>query len=481
MMNASDKQIDGLRFLLAGKLTEGADTVDVENPSTNALIARAPQASHAQLDNAIAAAMQASGWAADEVLRRAALRTMSEMVNANRDTLARTLSLEIGLPFKAAQDEISASAAFLLYRADAETPLDVLHDDARQRVEVVRKPIGVVGAIIPWNAPMLIACEKIATAFAVGNTVVMKPSPLAPLTLLQLGELISDVVPPGVLSILPGGAELGTALVAHPQVGMISFTGSIRAGQAIMANAAPGLKRLSLELGGNDAAIVLPDADVASVAPRLFTGAFYRSGQVCAAIKRLYVHRDIAAPLTEALRNVAEAAVLGDPFDPAVTLGPLSNRQQFEIVKGLVDAAVRQGGSVVTGGSPLNRPGNFFRPTLITDVDETNPLVQEEQFGPALPIISYDSVDEAVARANDTRFGLGGSVWTSDVDTGSAVARRIQSGSVWVNRHGLVLPDVPFGGMKLSGLGRANGNVGFDSYAELQTVSVAKPREAKSR
>ncbi|EQB01053.1 hypothetical protein L485_11355 [Sphingobium baderi LL03] len=480
-MDASDNQIDGLRLLLSGKLMEGADTVDVENPSTNTLLAKAPQASHAQLDNAIAAATRVSDWKQDDALRRATLRAMSEIMSANRDSLALTLSLEIGLPFKVAQDEISASATFLLYRAETEAPLDVLHDDARQRVEVVRKPIGVVGAIIPWNAPMLIACEKIATAFAVGNTVVMKPSPLAPLTLLQFGELVSDAVPPGVLSILPGGAELGAALVAHPQVGMISFTGSIRAGQAIMVNAAPGLKRLSLELGGNDAAIVLPDADIDSVAPRLFMGAFYRSGQVCAAIKRLYVHRDIAASLIEALRNVAETAVLGDPFDPAVTFGPLSNRQQFEIVKGLVDTAVSQGGSVATGGSPLNRPGNFFPPTLVTDVDESNPLVQQEQFGPALPILSYDSIDDAVDRANSTQFGLGGSVWTSDVDAGTAVVRRIQSGSVWVNRHGLVLPDTPFGGMKLSGLGRANGNVGFDSYAELQTVSVAKPREAKSR
>jgi acyl-CoA reductase-like NAD-dependent aldehyde dehydrogenase len=291
--------------------------------------------------------------------------------------------------------------------------------------------------------------------------------------------LVSDAVPAGVLSILPGGADLGEALVAHPGVGMISFTGSIRAGQAIMANAASGLKRLSLELGGNDAAIVLPDADVASTATKLFMGAFYRSGQVCAAIKRLYVHRDIAAPVTEALARIAQATVVGDPFEPNVTLGPLSNRQQFGIVKDLIESSVACGGQPVTGGAPLARSGNFIPPTLICDVDEDNPLVQEEQFGPALPIITYDTIDEAVARANDTRFGLGGSVWTSDTEAGTAVARRLKCGSAWVNRHGLVMPDIPFGGMKFSGLGRANGSVGFDSYAELQTVSIAKPREPK--
>lgn len=478
-MDASRDQIDQLHMLLNGKLVEGADMFDVENPATGTVITQAPQASIAQLEKAVDTAVHVKGWSEDRELRRATLRAMAEAVTTHKDELARLLSTEIGLPFKVAQDEVAASAAFLLYRAQSEPPVDVLHDDARQRVEVIRTPIGVVGAIIPWNAPMLITCEKIGTAFAVGNTVVVKPSPLAPLTLLRFGELVADIVPAGVLSILPGGAVIGAALVAHPHVGMISFTGSIRAGQAIMANAAPGLKRLSLELGGNDAAIVLPDADPASTAPKLFAAAFYRSGQVCAAVKRLYVHRDIAARLTEALKAVAEAAVVGDPFDPSVTLGPLSNRQQFEIVKGLVDAAVEQGGSVVTGGKQVEGQGYFYPPTLIADVADSNVLVQEEQFGPALPIIIYDSIDEVISRVNDTRFGLGASVWTSDIELGTAVARRIQSGSVWVNRHGLVLPNVPFGGMKLSGVGRANGDAGYDSYAELQTISIAKPRQAK--
>ena len=279
-----------------------------------------------------------------------------------------------------------------------------------------------------------------------------------------------------MLNIAPGGNDLGEALVSAPQVGMISFTGSIAAGRAIMAAGAPGLKRLSLELGGNDAAIVLPDADVGQVARKLFMGAFFRGGQVCAAIKRLYVHQDMAASLTEALRQIAEATVLGDPFDPATTMGPISTRPQFDRVSQLVADTLRGGGKALTGGLALNRPGNFYPPTLVVNVDETSPLVAEEQFGPALPILPYARVEDAILAANATPFGLGASVWTSNTDLGVDVAQQLEAGSVWVNQHGLVLPNVPFGGMKQSGLGRANGLVGRDSYCELQTVSIALPK-----
>ena len=344
-------------------------------------------------------------------------------------------------------------------------------------MQVIRKPAGVVGAIIPWNAPMMIACEKIGTAFAAGDTVVMKPSPFAPLSLLLLGKLVQSAVPAGILSILPGSDDLGAALVVHEKVAMISFTGSISAGRAIMANGASTLKRLSLELGGNDAAIVLPDVNVAKTAQKLFFGAFYRGGQVCAAIKRLYVHRDIYDDMVAALKTIAEHNVLGDPFDDKTSMGPISNAPQFERVKSLVAQSVDAGGTILTGGKALERPGYFYAPTLVTDVDADNPLVTQEQFGPVLPIIAYDDIDEAIAAANATSFGLGGSIWTDDIEVGAALARRLESGSAWVNRHGLVMPDTPFGGMKQSGVGRANGQAGLDAYAELQTISIALPRK----
>jgi acyl-CoA reductase-like NAD-dependent aldehyde dehydrogenase len=351
-----------------------------------------------------------------------------------------------------------------------------VHDDERQSVVVRRKPIGVVGAILPWNAPMLIAVEKIASAFAAGNTVVVKTSPLAPIAVKRFGEMLEGQLPDGVLSILCGEADLGAALVEHPGVGMISFTGSIRAGRQIMAAAAPRLKRLSLELGGNDAAILLPDIDVAKTAPKVFMNAFYRTGQVCAGIKRVYVHSDVYDATVEAFAHLATTTKMGDPFEEGVVLGPLSNRMQFDRVAELVDNARAAGATVVVGGSRIGDKGNFYAPTVITDAGPDVPIVADEQFGPAVPLIRYENLDDAIAAANGTDFGLGASVWGADATSAADVAAKLDAGSVWVNRHGLVMPDVPFGGIKQSGVGRANGDVGVDSYSELTTISVALNR-----
>ena len=476
-MAADPQHTRDARLLVNGALLAGAEAAPVLNPANGEVLGETPVASLAQLQEAIAAASAAApAWARNAEARSAALLRAAEIITANVDLLATTLAQEIGLPIKLAQMEAGAAALFFQYRAREASLVETITDDGRQKVFVRRAPIGITGAILPWNAPLLIAAEKLSTALASGNSVVVKPSLFAPLSVLALGALLADVFPAGVLNIAPGGNDLGEALVAAPQVGMISFTGSIAAGRAIMAASAPGLKRLSLELGGNDAAIVLPDADVAQVARRLFMGAFFRGGQVCAAIKRLYVHQDIAESLTAALCQIAEATVLGDPFDPATTMGPISTRPQFDRVSQLVADTLRGGGKALTGGLALNRPGNFYPPTLVVNVDETSPLVAEEQFGPALPILPYARVEDAILAANATQFGLGASVWTSNTDLGVDVAQQLEAGSVWVNQHGLVLPNVPFGGMKQSGLGRANGLVGRDSYCELQTVSIALPK-----
>lgn len=467
-----------LKMLLNGEMVAADQQAELINPATGELSAMIPMASIDQLNMAVDAARTAgSAWAENPELRSETLAKMAGIVMENRDELARMVTIETGLPFNVTKDEVGMAAMFLKYRGGNETAVDVIHDDDRQQVQVIRKPAGVVGAIIPWNAPMMIACEKIGTAFAAGDTVVMKPSPFAPLSLLLLGKLVQSAVPAGILSILPGSDDLGAALVVHEKVAMISFTGSISAGRAIMANGASTLKRLSLELGGNDAAIVLPDVNVAKTAQKLFFGAFYRGGQVCAAIKRLYVHRDIYDDMVAALKTIAEHNVLGDPFDDKTSMGPISNAPQFERVKSLVAQSVDAGGTILTGGKALERPGYFYAPTLVTDVDADNPLVTQEQFGPVLPIIAYDDIDEAIAAANATSFGLGGSIWTDDIEVGAALARRLESGSAWVNRHGLVMPDTPFGGMKQSGVGRANGQAGLDAYAELQTISIALPRK----
>lgn len=466
------------RMLVDGGLVASPHTITVVNPATGAPCATCPAATPELLDRAVDAARRvAPTWANEPDLRRRTLETIGKLLEENRDALAHSLSMETGIPLRDSRLEVAGAAAFARYRAAGSPPVDPVHDDERQRVHVHRVPIGVVGAIIPWNAPLLISMEKVATGFAAGNTVILKPSPLAPLTTALLGSLVAGHVPPGVLGVLPGGDELGAALVAHPAVGMISFTGSIAAGRAIMAAAAPRLKRLSLELGGNDAAIVLPDVSggaIGKVAAKVYQGAFYRSGQICAAIKRLYVHRDAFGPFTEALAALAESAVVGDPFDDSVSMGPVSNRAQSDRVRALVEDAVAAGGTAVAGGPEVTGPGYFHRPTLITGVGPETALVAEEQFGPVLPVLPYDQVDEAVAAANDTDYGLGGSVWTSDPERGAQVAARLDAGSVWVNRHGVVSPEIPFGGMKQSGYGRANGPVGLDQYSELKTVSVRR-------
>jgi acyl-CoA reductase-like NAD-dependent aldehyde dehydrogenase len=473
-------QIDGIgpTHFIDGRPVGSAASHPVFDPATGQLIVDAPLADADQLNEAVASAKRASAsWAADAAKRSELLIAMADAMTQERPTLARLLTLETGLPISVATDEVAMAEIFLRSRAKQVLPVDILADNAREHVELVRKPTGIVAAIIPWNAPMMIACEKIGSAFAAGNCVVMKPSPLAPLTLLHFARLVQAILPTGVLHILNGDNDLGTALVAHDHVAMISFTGSIRAGREIMAAAAPGLKRLSLELGGNDAAILLDDIDVRKTAAKLFFAAFYRGGQVCAAVKRLYVPRALQDPVLDALSAMIKQVVLGDPFAEGTTMGPISNRPQFERVDGLVRAAVEAGGTVAIGGHPLDRPGFFFAPTIVTADREDNPLVAQEQFGPALPVIAYDDVEEALSKANATSFGLGGSIWTEDIERGLALARRLDAGSAWVNRHGMVQPDIPFGGMKQSGIGRANGAPGLDAYTELQTLSVALPKK----
>lgn len=451
--------------------------MNVINPSTGEVITDLALHAPADVDAAVHAAQAAApAWAADVATRTKALEALAAVLTENADDLARLLSTEIGVPLKDTQLEVGGAAAFAKYRARTPLPVDVVHDDDRQSVVVRRRPIGVVGAILPWNAPVLILAEKVASAFAAGNTVVVKSSPLAPLTVARLGDLLADHLPSGVLRILCGDAALGAALVEHRGIGMISFTGSIRAGRQIMAAAAPRLKRLSLELGGNDAALILPDVDVAKIAPKVFANAFYRSGQVCAGIKRVYVHADVYDDTVEAFAHLARTAHVGDPFTDGVTHGPLSNAMQLDRVAELVESARQAGATVIAGGTRLGEAGFFYAPTVVTNVGRAEPLVAEEQFGPAVPLLRYEKLDEAIAAANGTDFGLGASVWGADPAAAAEVATRLDAGSVWVNRHGVIAPDVPFGGTKQSGVGRANGDVGVDSYSEVTTISVALTR-----
>jgi acyl-CoA reductase-like NAD-dependent aldehyde dehydrogenase len=458
-----------------GQGVPGEGTFGVVNPATGEVFERAPECSRAQLDAAMAAARRAfRTWSRDEASRRQALVACAAAVKARVGELAPILTREQGKPLARAAEELLGAAVWFQHTASLAIPVEVVQDDENVRIEVRRRPHGVVGAITPWNFPVLLAVWKIAPALLAGNTVVLKPSPFTPLSTLALGEVLRDALPPGVLNVVSGGDALGSWITAHPAVRKISFTGSVATGKKVAAAAAPDLKRLTLELGGNDAAIVLDDADPNRVAEKLFWGAFANSGQVCSAIKRLYVPERLERPLAEALARVARGVKVGDGLQPDTQLGPLNNRMQFERVCELVDDAVKQGAVVVTGGAPLGGGGYFYAPTLVTGVAEGVRLVDEEQFGPALPILTYRDVDEAVERANATMYGLSGSVWSADPARAAEVAGRLDCGTAWVNQHLAIVPHAPFGGAKWSGIGVENGLWGLLGFTELQTVHLPK-------
>ncbi|MGQ1798960.1 aldehyde dehydrogenase family protein [Kocuria oceani] len=450
---------------------------EIFDPATGELVGRAPESTVEDLDGALDRARRKQPeWAAVPDAERSALMLRAaDAVEANAAALAELLSREQGKPVQNGPNalfEVGGAVAWL--RATAALPLEpeTLFDDESGRAVLSYEPIGVVGAISPWNWPMMISVWQLAPALRMGNTVVAKPSEYTPLSVLGLAHVLNQVLPEGVLTVVAGGREVGEALSKHPGVDKLMFTGSTATGKAIMRSAADSLTRLTLELGGNDAGIVLPDADPEAIAEGLFWGAFINTGQTCAALKRLYVHEDVHDAVCEALTRVAAAMPMGQGRDERNVLGPLQNRAQFEIVADLVEQARAGGGRVLIGGEPAaEQPGYFYPTTLVADVDDDNPLVTEEQFGPALPIVKYSSVDEAVRMANRLDVGLGASVWGSDPDRAREVAARLQAGTVWINKHGTVDPRMPFGGIKSSGFGLEFGVEGLKALGVPKVIS----------
>ena len=462
--------------LLASITPTSGATRTILDPATGEAVGQAPVHTAEDLEAAIAAATAAQpAWAGlGHDARSAALLRAADAVERSAEELARLLSREQGKPLNGpnARFEVGACAAWL--RVAATTPLDpeTVVDDGETRAELHYRPIGVVGAIGPWNWPMMITVWQLAPALRMGNAVVIKPSEYTPLSVLALAKVLNEELPEGLLSVVSGGRDVGEALAGHPAIGKIMFTGSTATGKAIIKSSADTVKRLTLELGGNDAGIVLPDADPQAIAEGLFWGAFINTGQTCAALKRLYVHTDIYDAVCEALTTVAAAMPMGNGLDEANVLGPLQNRQQYDIVAKLVDAARGSGARVLLGGNPENdQPGNFYPATLIADIANDNPLVAEEQFGPALPIIRYSTVDEAVAMANAFDVGLGASVWSANLPAAREVAARLEAGTVWINKHGAVDPRIPFGGAKQSGYGLEFGVEGLKALGVPQVIN----------
>jgi acyl-CoA reductase-like NAD-dependent aldehyde dehydrogenase len=412
--------------------------------------------------------------------RREILYGFAAAIRTETQSLSRLLTREQGKPLAASVREVEATAARIEGLASFELTPETLQDDERGRIVLDYQPLGVVGAIAPWNSPLVLAMQIAAQALITGNSVIVKPSPFTPLATLKLGEIAARTLPRGLFNTLSGGNELGRWMTEHAGIDKIGFVGSVATGKRVLASAAASnLKRVSLELGGNDAAIVLADADIDSIARELFWSAFVNSGQRCMAVKRVLVHESLIDRLGSALASLANQAKVGDGFEPGVELGPVQNRPQFERVLSLIDDALARGGRALAGGGALDRPGYFIAPTVITGVTEGTPLVDEEQFGPVLPLLSFTGIDEAVARANATRFGLGASVWSGDPECAADVARRLEAGTVWVNAHGGAAPGIPFGGFKESGVGRSMGLSGLKSYAEPRVLHFRQEQDRR--
>ncbi|WP_062479257.1 aldehyde dehydrogenase family protein [Variovorax boronicumulans] len=462
------------RMTIGGRAVPGTASFEVRNPANGQVIGTAPNGSRDDLAAAVAAAQKAfTSWSrkSDDELA-AACRAVTEKIGAHAEELARLLTLEQGKPLNGlgSRWELGGAAAWAGATAALSLPPRVLQDNAQGHVEIFRKPVGVVGSITPWNFPVLIAVWHVLPALRTGNTVVIKPSPYTPLATLRFVELLNEVLPEGVVNSVSCDdrtSNLGADMASDPVIRKIVFTGSCATGKKVMQSAASTMKRLTLELGGNDAGIVLPDADPKAIAEGLFWGAFLNNGQTCAAMKRLYVHASIHDEVCEHLAAFAKQVPMGDGMDEKNVLGPVQNRMQFDKVARLV-ADAKKKGQVLTGGEPGE--GLFFPATIVAGLKNGDALVDEEQFGPALPVIRYTDVEEAIRAANDSENGLGGSVWSKDIEHAKRIASRLECGSVWINKHGAIQPNAPFGGVKGSGLGVEFAEEGLKEYTDAQVI-----------
>lgn len=465
------------RLLIDGALTEGDGMMDVIDPTRAEPFAQSPRASASQAEFAIAAAGRAQpAWAAlGADGRRPYLEKFAEALDTERERIAAILTRERGGPMVECRSEVARAAAAIRYFATQRLADRILRETDEERIVAQRYAHGVVVAIMPWNRPMTLLAFKLGPALTTGNAVIAKPAPTTPLSTLIWGELAAEIFPPGVFQTITDANDLGPLLSSHPGVAHVSFTGSTPTGKRVLAAAAATMKRFTLELGGNDAAIVLDDADIDWAAERIFSSAMINSGQVCYAAKRVYAPNALVGPLADALAVHAKAAILGDGMDPATTMGPVQNRMQFEKVRNLIASARAEGGEFVTGGEATGQ-GYFIRPAIVTGLDDASRLVREEQFGPALPIVGYDTLDDAVTRANHSEYGLGGTIWTADPARGIELAGRIETGTIWVNKHFDLPLDVPFGGAKESGIGLQNGVEGMEDFTQLRIVNASLKR-----
>ena len=463
--------------LIDGEMVDNGEWLEVLNPANEQVVGRVPAAGKDELDRAVAAARRAfKSWKkTSHEERQQVVQGIAAAIKENADELFRLLTTEQGKPHAQAQQEIYGAAGL----AAAQSTLtldDVVNQDDDTRLSRTRRvPVGVVGGIVPWNFPIMMAIQKIVPALVAGCTIVLKPSPFTPLTTLRIAELIKDVVPAGTVNIITGEDTLGPLITGHPDIDKITFTGSTATGKKIMEGAAGDLKRITLELGGNDASIVLPDADVQKVAEQLFWSSFSNAGQVCIAAKRIYIHEDIYDDLSKAIAEYAKTVVVGDGSQQGTGVGPIQNKKQYERVLELIQDAKDNGYKFLTGGDKDPSGTGYYVPiTILDNPPEDARIVAEEQFGPVMPLMKFESVDEVIERANNSEYGLAGAVWTKDTDKGVEIAEQLETGTVWINEFMQLSPFAPFGGHKQSGFGAEYGIDGLKEFTYPQVITVKR-------
>ncbi|MFZ0384499.1 MAG: aldehyde dehydrogenase family protein [Solirubrobacteraceae bacterium] len=485
-MTTTEAVLERGAFVGGEPIAIGERTLTIVNPGTGETVGRVTACDDAAVDAAVRTAHAAfAGWARLGYSDRGAiLHACAEAFAAHVDELTPLLVAEQGKTIREAKLELHKAADTLEHYAGLQKQVRGVYVhglDTGVDGRVLRKPLGVVAAIVPWNFPTTLLCNKLGPALLCGNTVVAKPADTTPFTTLRLAEILTEAgLPAGVLNVVPGtGPAAGEALVTHPLVRKVAFTGSTPTGERVAALAAVGSKRVTLELGGSDPMIICDDADLAKAASAASMGRFYNCGQACLAIKRVYVFESVAEQVVEAIVAKARRLRVGVGSDPGSQLGPVHSERQLAVLRRQVDASVAAGGELLTGGElpgdPALAGGHFYQPTVVLEPPRDSPMAQEEVFGPALPIWRVRDFDEALQLANDSPFGLGSSVWTSDLARAERAAAEIDAGYTWINSPTKVYDELPFGGVKTSGLGREHGSEAFDHYTDLKSVVVRRP------
>ncbi|WP_430331224.1 aldehyde dehydrogenase family protein [Rhodococcus sp. ACT016] len=445
------------------------------NPATLVEVGRIAVTTTAELDSMIESAHDAfHGWRQDHDLRKGLLAACSYELMRKAEDIVPLLTTEQGKPRAEAASEVWIAAKSLAEAARTQWEPELLGAHTPVRTAFIeRRPLGVVGAIVPWNFPVFLMAAKISAALAAGNTVIVKPAESVSLVVRKVVDVLAGVLPAGVISTAVGGPDVGRALMNHPKVRKVSFTGSTTVGKQIMRQAADTVTPVTLELGGNDPAILLADADIDRAATALAQGAFLNAGQICIAPKRVYAPTSLLDRFCRAFADRMDDLSVGDGLDPATRVGPLHNMRQLEIVSHLLEKAVAGGATVVRGGERgTDLPGHFLTPTLVRDIDDSAELVAVEQFGPVLPVVAYDDLDAVLSTLDDQEFGLGASVWGNDVENATDVALRIDAGTVWVNQHNALDVGLPFGGVKSSGFGREGGMQGIEDFLQTRVIDI---------